>query len=290
MQRISFLLIMLFVWPVSRIPLPILYLFSNLLAPIFEHVIGYRKQVIYENMKRSFPDKSDEELKEIRHRFYRYFADLIVEGIRSFGMSEQEIRRRFRVDNVPMMKEMQDKGKDVILILGHYNNWEWADLIAGLVLPQPTVVIFKPIKNKYFNNYIIRVRAKFGVRLMATKKTGDHFRNKDREPGAYCFVSDQSPSNPRRAYWTKFLNKDTAVLYGAERYARIANAAIVFVDIQRPKRGFYHATLNLMSETPDAFDENQITEAHIRRLEEQIRKKPEFWLWSHKRWKHKKPA
>lgn len=290
MQRLSFVLIMAILWPVSRIPLSLLYILSNLLAPILEHLIAYRKEVITQNLKRSFPEKSDSEIVEIRHRFYRYFADLIVEGIRSFGMSENEIKRRFKVDNVPMMQEMYEKGKDVILVLGHYNNWEWADLIAGLVLPQPTVVIFKPLKNKFFNEYIQRVRAKFGVRLLPTKKTGDHFRNNNRVPSAYCFVSDQSPSNPKRAYWTNFLNQETAVLYGAERYARLADAAIVFVDIQRPKRGFYHATLNLVSESPASFEENGITEEHIRRLEVQIHEKPEFWLWSHKRWKHKKPA
>jgi KDO2-lipid IV(A) lauroyltransferase len=188
-----------------------------------------------------------------------------------------------------MMQEMYEKGKDVVLVLGHYNNWEWADLIAGLVLPQPTVVIYKPLKNKFFDQYLQSIRAKFGVRMLATKKSGDHFRREDREKAAYCFVSDQSPSNPRRAYWTTFLHQDTAVLFGAERYMRLTNAAFVFVDIQRPKRGHYHATLNLIAEDPSSWPENSITEKHIQLLEQQIREKPEFWLWSHKRWKHKKP-
>lgn len=289
MQRLSFFVIMLFLWPLSRLPLSILYIFSDILSFLLEHVFSYRKNVITGNLKRSFPEKQDTEIKAIRHKYYRYFADLVVEGIRSFGMSESEIRKRFRVDNVPMMKEMQEKGKDVILVLGHFNNWEWADLIAGLVLPQPTVVIYKPIKNRFFDQYIQDVRAKFGVQMLATKKSGDHFRNPNREKSAYCFVSDQSPSNPRRAYWTSFLNQETAVLYGAERYMRLTDAAFVFVDIQRPKRGYYHATLELVDEHPASWAENAITEEHIRRLEKQIREKPEFWLWSHKRWKHKKP-
>lgn len=289
MERLSFYLIIAILWPLSRIPLWILYGIATPLAFLLDRVIGYRKKVIEGNLKRSFPEKSDKEIERIMHLNYRYLADLVVEAIHSFGMSESEIRRRFRVDNVPMMKNMMDQGKDVILILGHYNNWEWADLIAGLVLPQKTIVIYKPLKNRYFNAYLQRVRAKFGVELLPIRETGNHFRDPDKPLAAYCFVSDQSPSNPRRAYWTTFLNQETAVLYGAERYARMADAAIVFVDIQRPKRGYYHATLNLKSTEPSSYPENGITDQHVSLLEEQIKEKPEFWLWSHKRWKHKKP-
>jgi len=284
---ISRILYYIFVLPISLLPYPLLYFLSDLLFLILYRIIGYRKKVVLTNLSNSFPKKSYLELQDIMTAFYKHFCDIIMESIKSFTISEKQLRKRLVIKNPEFSNNFAKKGRSIIFVGGHYNNWEICAQAFAMYSNHKCIGIYKPLSNTFFNDKINSSRSKYGLSLVSMKQTKKWF-NGDSVPKAIVFGSDQNPSNPKRAHWLEFLNQDTAVLFGAEKYSKEYNWPVVFVSISKVKRGYYEVEYSLITDTPRDEEHGRITEDFTKRLEQDIINKPQYWLWSHKRWKHKR--
>jgi KDO2-lipid IV(A) lauroyltransferase len=291
MDAISYYIFFGINWIITLLPLRVLYVVSDLLYYVLYYVVGYRRKVVTLNLKNSFPEKTDDELKNIEKKFYRHLGDLIIETLKLTHMSVEEQNRRFTYSNLEVIDKLRGDKRDVIAVLGHYNNWEWPTLLP-YYLKYKTVIIYKPLQNKYFNSFVNKQRSKFGIVLTPTSLVIREILNyrKNNINTLSVFISDQIPARDDIKYWTTFLNQDTAVFTGAGKIAAKYDMAIVFFHIQKIKRGYYNLNVELLDEHTAGLSENSITEKHVRRLEQIIKEKPEYWIWSHRRWKHKKPA
>jgi KDO2-lipid IV(A) lauroyltransferase len=277
-------------WIITLLPLKILYFFSNFVFLLLYYFPSYRRNVVAANLRNSFPEKSEEEIKSIEKKFYKHFADLFVEIFKLTHFNKRQLMNRCTVSNLEILNKLYDEKRDVIGVLGHYNNWEWLSILPQY-LNYKIVSVYKPLQNKYFNGYINNLRLKFGMVLtpmsIIIREIINDRRNNTNTLSA--FISDQIPPKGDIKYWTKFLNQDTPVYLGAEKVASKYDMAIVFFHIQKVKRGYYNLNIELLFEHTAGLPEYLITDTHVKRLEEIIREKPEYWLWSHRRWKHKKP-
>lgn len=275
--------------PLSYVPLPLMYRLSDVLSWLLFRVVGFRKKVILGNLQRSFPEKPDQEIDRIAREYYRHLCDLVVEAVRSFSISKEEIKRRGKMVNPEILEPFYERQQPVILCAGHYNNWEMTATAMPMYIRHRVVGLYKPLKDRFFNQKITDSRSRFGMDMVSIRKTREFFQE-DHGISIILFATDQAPSNPNRAYWTEFLNQDTAVLFGTEAYARKYNYPVVFGYIEKVKRGYYEIRFKVITEDPASLPVGAISEAHTRLLEEEIREKPEYWLWSHRRWKHTRPA
>jgi KDO2-lipid IV(A) lauroyltransferase len=278
-------------WVITLLPMRILYFLSDFLYLILYYVLKYRRKVVAENLKNSFPEKSPEELKKIGKKFYRHLADMMVEILKLTHMSKAQSLRRMPITNADLLERLYTEGRDVAAVIGHYNNWEW---LKSLIFHSrfQTVSIYKPLQDKRFDNFLLNLRNREGMiltpmsmivrEILEARKAGRR--------SIYSFVTDQTPPKGDIKYWTKFMNQDTPVYLGVEKIASKYDMAVVFFNVQKIRRGYYQYTAELLFEHTSGLPEHVITEKHVRRLEEIICEKPEYWIWSHRRWKHKKPA
>lgn len=291
MGAIGYYFFYIFNWIFTLLPLPVLYVFSDLLFLLVYYCPSYRRKVVSTNLKNAFPEKTEEELKKIEKKFYRHFADLFVETLKLTHMSKEQLMRRCTISNPEIMDKYLHEKRDMIGVLGHFNNWEWLTII-----PQFTSYkfssIYKPLQNKYFDRFLNKLRSQYGTLLVPMSFILREIIN-DRKAGTNifaAFISDQTPVKSEIRYWTTFLNQDTPVYLGTEKIASKFDMAIVFLNLQKVRRGYYNLNIELLFDHTVGLPEHTITERHVRRLEEIIRENPEYWLWSHRRWKHKKPA
>ena len=289
--RIQYILIYGWIKIHALLPMRLLYVLSDILYLIIYWVIRYRVPVVRKNLKSSFPDKSEEELKQLEKAFYHHFADYIVETLKLAHISLQELQERAYVQNPELIDKLMDNGHPCCLFLmGHYGNWEWYSGSNSRFKDARLYQIYRPLNNKAVDKIFIDLRTKFGSLGIPKNDTGREVvrlvRNKVRS--GVIFLADQTPSPSNLHYWTNFLNQDTSVLTGAERLARKLNTPVVFLDVQMVKRGYYTLEIQLITENPKETPENWITEEYARRLEKSILRKPEGWLWTHKRWKYKR--
>lgn len=287
MSRILFLL---FIKPLSFLPLSVLYAVANALYLIIYYIIGYRKKVVSTNLKNSFPEKNTQELLDISKKFYRHLADMVVESLRFYSMPESEIIKRCRVTNPEVLHPYFDRGQSLIVVCGHYNNWEWLTLASAPQTFHQFVGIYARIKNPFFDHLMIASRSRTGMHLISQKDIRKAFESYKKQGivTATVFAADQSPSNVKRAYWTTFLQQDTAVFRGPEKLAKDLDYPVVFCDMQKVKRGYYEMSYETLVDNPKEAADGLITELYIRRLEKQILHAPQYWLWTHKRWKREK--
>ena len=271
---------------ISLLPFRILYIFSDLLCFIVADVVKYRKEVIDANLKRSFPEKNESEIRSIRRAFYSNFTDLIVESFKSLSVSASTMRKRFKLLNPEVFQDLYDKDKGVIMVMGHYTNFEWTAMCIPLWVPNPCFAVYHPLNNKYFSKKIVQIREQFGLKLFPMEDTYPFMLNNPAKAPLYVFMADQSPHKGKIKYRADFLNQSTPVHLGVENLAKKCDLAVVFIDIQRVKRGYYEVTAQLLFEDVQDTRQYQVTNTHVKALETVIRKKPENWLWSHKRWKY----
>jgi len=278
-------------WIVTLLPLRVLYILSDLIYLLLYYFPSYRRKVVAANLKNSFPAKTEEELKCIEKKFYKHFANLFVETFKLGHMTKAQIMRRFTISNLEILDKLLKEKRDTIAVLGHYNNWEWSILIP-LYTKYKIVIIYKPLQNKFFNRFINNQRSKYGIVLTPMSLIIREIINnkKNNINTLSVFLTDQTPARGEIKYWTTFLNQDTPVYIGTEKIASKYDMAIVFFNIQKIKRGYYNLNIELLIEHTAGLPEYLITETHVRRLEEIIIEKPEYWLWSHRRWKHKRPV
>ena len=277
----------LLILPISLLPYPLLYLLSDIIFLIMYRVIGYRKEVVFTNLRNSFPNKSKQELKKIISDFYRHLCDIIMESVKGFTISEKQLRKRLIIKNPEFSNYFADKGQSIIFVGGHYNNWEICAQAFAMYSNHKCIGIYKPLSNAFINDKIYTSRSKYGMHLISMKQTKKSFEDGD-EPKAIVFGSDQNPANPKKAHWVQFLNQDTGVLFGVERYAKEYDWPVVFVSISKVKRGHYEVEYSLITDSPTEQPHGKITEDFTKRLEQDIINQPQYWLWSHKRWKHKR--
>lgn len=269
------------------LPMGVLYGLSGFLFLTLYKLGGYRKDVVMGNISRSFPEKSEQEHKAIASKFYRHFCDLIVESVKAFSISEAEIRRRVQAVDNPLLKEYFENGQNVLLVSGHFGNWELFASAAAFQTPYKLVGIYKKLKDPFFDQKARESRGKFGCELVSSKEVTKAFEGYI-EPVAVAFLMDQAPVSSTRAWWMEFLNQDTAVLFGTERYAKKYDLPVLYGRITKVKRGHYLTTFDLVCDKPNELPKGEITERMTRMLEADIRKAPEYWLWTHKRWKRRR--
>lgn len=276
-----------FLYLLSLLPFFVLYLIADVIFLLLYYVIKYRRTTVQRNLRNSFPEKTSLELAKIEKQYYAYLADLIVEAIKSISISEKTLKKRFQILNPECLAHYFGQGKSILGVLGHYGNWELAALIMGTVTPHKKLVIYKPLNNKYFDTFFSKVRGRFGVELIPMKSTMRTLVALRNIPKFTVFVSDQTPVRHETQYFTQFLNQPTAVFLGIEKMAKLTGDPVVFCDIRVVKRGHYTCTFVPLVEESKQTTEHEITDIHVQYLEKVIKEKPQYWLWSHKRWKFK---
>jgi Kdo2-lipid IVA lauroyltransferase/acyltransferase len=279
----------LLVYPASHLPLFCLYIFSDVFYLVILTVFPYRRKVIRYNLKKSFPKKSPQELRKLELAYYRHFCDLLVEGIKNLSISERELRKRLVIKNPELMEELYDKKKNVLLVSGHYNNWEWLITSQNFLFPHQAMGIGMPLSSTFWDQKINEKRSRFGMKVMHAQNLKESITAEKDHPIAILVLGDQSPSDSRKSYWMDFLNQQTAVLFGVEQMAHEYDSPVVSFTIKKMKRGKYQMDLQTVTENPRLMKWGQITEEHTRRLEKEIIAHPQFWIWSHKRWKRELP-
>lgn len=281
----------LFVAPLSKLPLWFTYRFADFFYCLLVTVFPYRKKVITANLKRSFPEANKSEINRLKRQFYRSFADMMLEGVKNLGISEKELRKRYQIVNPELMEELYNEKKSVLLVSAHYMNWEWMITGQGLFFPHQAVGIGMPLSNGFWDKKINGLRSRFGMHVIHSKIVKSTFEDYHQKgiQTATLVLSDQSPGDTLKSYWTTFLNQPTAVAFGAEQLANTYDQAVVFYLPKRIKRGVYSIELQLLTKEPRTLDWGELTEMHVKALEERIIAEPGPWLWSHKRWKRTLP-
>jgi KDO2-lipid IV(A) lauroyltransferase len=276
-----------FIYLLSILPFPLLYGLSDLVYYLLYYVVGYRKEVVLKNLRNSFPEKTEEEVHFISRQFYRYFCDLFLETFKTLSISRKAMLRHCRLDeeSLNLFRQLAADNQSIMVVMGHQGNWEWAGNTFSLCCKHQLYVIYHPLSNKYFNGLVYKMRTRFGTKLIPMKDTLREMLNNRNALSATAFIADQSPQ-PDRAHWMEFLHQDTPVFLGIEKIALKIHYPLIYVSIKRVKRGYYvmHAERITLPSPGSAF--GALTELHSRMLEEDIRKQPETWLWTHRRWKH----
>jgi len=281
------LLFYLVLKPLSFLPLGILFFFSDIIFVLTYYIVKYRRNVVKQNLKNAFPEKPEKELKEIERKFYHHFTDFIFESIKSISISEKNVNNRTALKNQDLLDKYYKQGKNVLVVCGHYNNWEFYALSLPKSLKHTTYSLYQPLKNKFFDKMLLNSRSRNGMKLIQTNDVLSFFREDNTNPKLMVIVNDQSPTNKDKAYWNTFLNQNTGWNVGPEKLAKKFDYVVLFGHSKKVKRGSYEVEFSLITETPKTTVDEFITDKYSSILEEVIQKKPEFWLWSHKRWKHK---
>ena len=274
-----------FLYLISLLPFWFLYGVSNIIFLVLYYIVRYRRNVVSTNLKNSFPDKTDTERNTIERKYYQYMADLMVETVKMITVSEASLRKRMRPTNPELVDHYFKQGRSIIAAAGHYCNWEMAALAFGLLTDEKRIIVYKPLSNDVFNAFFNKVRARFGAMLVAMKQTLRTMIALKNDLTFSVLVSDQTPVRHEINYFTTFLNQPTAVFLGIEKLAKLIDAVVIFYRIDRVKRGYYTYTLVPLIEQSKQTAEHEITEAHVKYLEQLIKDKPQYWLWSHRRWK-----
>ncbi|MDD2799709.1 MAG: lysophospholipid acyltransferase family protein [Bacteroidales bacterium] len=274
----------------ALLPMRVLFLFSDLLYPLVYHVVGYRKKVVRRNLVNSFPEKSIQEIIAIEKKFYRHFCDFLVESIKQAHISKEEILMRTELKNPEFLDKWKENGRSIILMTGHYANWEWFASLNYRIAPIRLAGIYRQLKNAEMERFFLNIRKSYGAIPIEKEKTLRELikLRKEKVQIMVAFVSDQTPSYHNIHYWSNFLNQETAMFSGAERIAKMVDYDVVYMDVTRVARGKYMAEFKLISENPKETPEFEITEKYTRMMEETIIREPQYWLWTHKRWKHKR--
>lgn len=277
-------------WLITLLPLRVLYLFSDIAFIFLYHYPSYRKKVVFENLRKSFPEKSEEEIRSIARKFYRHFADQFVEVLKLTHMSNRQLSRRMKFLNPELTEKICDSGRDVVVVHSHYNNWEWLTTSYPMYTKYRGVGVYKPLQNKHFEKFMNKLRSRNDADLAPMNLIVRQIINNQSKNirAQYGFIADQTPAKAEIEYYTTFLNQETPVFLGIEKIARKYNMAVVILNVEKIKRGYYTVKSELLFEKTDGLPQYMVTNTHVKRLEEIIRRKPEYWIWTHRRWKYKK--
>jgi len=288
MDYLVYIFFRAFVAVFSLMPFWFAYFISDFTYIIVYRFTGYRKKVVLTNLRNSLQGRSEQEYHKIAKAFYHHLCDLLVESLKSFTMTEAEIVERYKYAPNDDLDRYFREGRGVICVAGHYANWEWAGIASGTQLLHKPVGFYKPLANKYIDSYTRRTRVQGRSVLVSITDTKAVFEKDWGEPAIFYMIADQSPPTARLAYWVSFLNQDTAVLHGPEKYARVHNLPVFYAWTRPVKRGYYVLDFIPLCTDPKSVKTTEITMAFMKILEDQIRENPPYYLWSHRRWKLKR--
>ncbi|MGI9532559.1 lysophospholipid acyltransferase family protein [Lutimonas sp.] len=286
-QLIAFIFIYPIIFLISILPFRVLYFVSDCIYLFLYYVIGYRKKVVMSNLKIAFPEKSEEELKVIMKKFFRHFIDIFMEMIKTFSISNEEILKRFYLTNPEELEAFMGRNKKILLMSSHYGNFEWL-FSLNLRVDHNGFAAYKKVNNKYFNDYIVRSRSRFNTTLIPTKQLMVELDKNDKKDisSVYGMLVDQSPKINKAYHWTTFFGKEVPVITGTEMLAKKYDYAVMYIETNKVKRGFYETKMEVLTETPRDIPDYEITDLFMKKLEAHIRKAPEYYFWSHKRFKY----
>jgi len=289
LQNIFFYPLYVLLWLFTILPSGVQYFIADIIFVILYYVIGYRKRVVYKNLNNAFPEKQSAGIKRIAKKFYHHLADYFIESIMLLNISKEEINKRFQHSNPELLEKYYKKGKSILLISGHYGNWEWTANLPFFT-SHHVMAIYKPLRNEFFDKLFIRLRSRFGLEPVPINSLPRKLAlyKRDNIPTCTYFLGDQRPMGRHSRYWTPFLNQEAPVFQGIEKIGRKTNQPIIFYEARKIKRGYYITKFTELVDEPAKTIPNEITEKHLRALEKLIREEPAYWLWSHDRWKWKR--
>ena len=276
------------VYPLSLLPLWILYGLSDLVFLLFMSILPYRKKVVQINIENSFPDLSPRDQAVLVRGFYRHFSDLLIESIKNLSISKEELLRRMKVLNPEVLQELEKKGKSVLFVSGHFNNWEWFITSQALLVPFDSYGIGMPLSNGFWDKKLTERRQRFGLKVVNAKNYKEMFQQE--KAVSVLVLTDQAPADARKSYWMEFLQQPTPILFGVEQMANEFDLSVVHFTMKKIKRGQYSLEFQVLTEDPKSLSYGVLTEKHVKLLEESIIDQPCNWLWSHKRWKREIPT
>lgn len=289
MQFLIYLLVYPILWLISIMPFPLLYAFSDFIYVILYYVIGYRKKTVRQNIAMALPHLSDKERLVIEKKSFHHLCDMFLEMAKTMTISEKEINKRFKYTNLEVYLDLEKKGKSIALMCAHYASYEWV-LSMNNHITFKGFGIYKKIANPHFDKLVKDIRAKFKAYLITTKetKTCIEQNNKNGILGVYGFASDQTPRRSDSMHWFHFMGIETPIHFGAEMLAKRYNMNVIYLKVSKVKRGYYEASFEVLSDDVKSVPDFKISETFMQKVEQQIYEAPEFYLWTHKRWKHKK--
>lgn len=289
MQFLVYIFLYPILWFISNLPFKVLYVFSDFVYFLIYRIIGYRKKTVRENIHLALPHLSEQERRIIEKKFYSHLCDMFLEMIKTMSISEKEMDERFQFENLDVYLDLEKKGKSIAVMIAHYATYEWV-ISMNKYINFTGYAIYKQIANPYFDKMVKGIRSKFKAHLITTKETVSTIENayKDNKPGIFGFASDQSPKVQKAMHWRKFMGIEVPVHTGAEMLAKKYDLNVIFLKVKKTGRGYYRATFEVLSDDVKSVPDYQITDAFFDRVEQQILEAPEYYLWTHKRFKHKR--
>ncbi|PKP26378.1 MAG: lipid A biosynthesis acyltransferase [Bacteroidetes bacterium HGW-Bacteroidetes-2] len=289
MQFLIYLLVYPILWLISILPFPLLYAFSDVVYILIYHIIGYRKKTVRENLALALPHLSKEERLVIEKKSFHHLCDMFLEMIKTMSISEEEMDKRFQFTNLEVFLSLEKKEKSIALLCAHYASYEWV-ISMNKKITFEGYAIYKKIANPYFDKLVKDIRSKFNAHLITTKETAKIIlKNQNKKIlSTYGFAGDQTPKINKAHHWTPFMGVNVPVHTGAELLAKRFDMNVVFLKVKKLKRGYYQATFEVLSENVKSIPDYEISDRFVKRVEQQIAEAPEYYLWTHKRWKHKK--
>lgn len=289
MQLLVFIIAYPFLWIVSILPFPIFYFLSDCIYLLVYHVIGYRKKVVRANLALALPHLTAKERLQIEKKSYHHLCDMFLEMVKTMTISSAEMNKRFVVTNLEVMTDLEKKGKSIMLIASHYASWEWL-LSFNQKVSIKGIGVYKKLANKHFDKLVRDIRSKYNTELVPTNQTIPLIANNQRNniQCIYGLASDQSPKADRIFHWQSFMGVEVPVHTGPEMLAKKYDMNVVFAKVKKIKRGYYELTIVPLSENAKLVPDFEITQAYIKEVEKQIAEAPEYYFWTHKRWKHRR--
>ena len=288
MQFLVYILVYPLLWFISNLPFRLLYFVSDGVYVLLYYIIGYRKKVVTENLKLVFPDKSEKEITRIKKKFYKHLCDMFLEMTKTMSISKKELKKRFKVKNIEELERLESLDRSILMMYGHYASWEWS-----LELQNHTKYngfgVYKKLANKYFDKLVRDIRSKYGTSLITTKETISII-NKNEKQGVksiIAFLSDQSPRLTKEVYWNEFMGINVPCFTGAERLAKKLDLTTAYLKVTKVSRGFYEAEIITLAENSKDYNNYELTDMFLNEVEKQIYEVPEYYFWTHKRWKHR---
>lgn len=289
MQFLVFIIVYPLLWLVSILPFRILYLFSDAIYVLVYYIIGYRKKTVRANLAMTMPHLSDQERLTIEKKSYHHLCDMFLEMAKTLTISSKEMNKRFVIKNIEVITDYEKKGKSIMLLASHYASWEWL-ITLNQKISFGGVAVYKKINNKYFDKLVIKIRSKYNTELVVTNKTIPFIAENHKKGilSLYALASDQSPARNRIFHWDNFMGIEVPVHTGPEMLSKKYDLNVIFVKVKKVKRGYYEATLVPITDDAKSIPDFEITHTFIREVEKQIEEAPEYYFWTHKRWKHRR--
>ncbi len=274
--------------PLSSLPYFLIKGISSGFYYLLYYVFSYRKKIVLQNLRNAFPEKSEHELRVLCRKFYKHLCDTVFEGLMCFTISRSSLMKHIRCENPEVINAYFEKGQSVIIAIGHYGSWEFFLTGLNALIKHQVVIIYTPLTNPFMEKKMMRARESFGTRMISKSEVKSFFEEQTTQPTATLFAIDQWPAKAKKPYWMRFLNQETAVAFGTEKYAKDSGQAVLYATIRKEKRGRYAISFTPVCNEPKNTAYGFITESITRLLEKDIQKEPAYWLWSHRRWKQTK--